>query len=274
MEVGDLPEVDRRIEEMGPLVERSGLPFCRWQLLVTRTWRSILAGDLATGERLNDEALAVASDIGAPEALGVWGAVLFDLRVQQGRVEELIDAFAQTAAENPAIPVLRVALAAGYSLVGRPDEASSLIEQDVSTGFREMPRDLTWTTAMVWAQESAVALRHQKAAAILYDLLDPFRDIVVFNNGTCYGSVARSLGRLAHFLEQPDAAQAHFRTALSINERLKAPYWIAGTLLDYAYLLRDAGKVDEAMGLVDRALEIAKTFGFAALESRATGLST
>ena len=31
MEVGDLPEVDRRIEEMGPLVERSGLPFCRWQ---------------------------------------------------------------------------------------------------------------------------------------------------------------------------------------------------------------------------------------------------
>ena len=51
MEVGDLPEVDRRIEEMGPLVERSGLPFCRWQRLVTRTWRAILAGDLATGER-------------------------------------------------------------------------------------------------------------------------------------------------------------------------------------------------------------------------------
>ena len=84
MEVGDLAEVDRRIEEMGSLVERTGLPFCRWQLLLTRTWRAILAGDLATGERLNDEALAVGSDIGAPEALGASGAVLFDLRCTAG----------------------------------------------------------------------------------------------------------------------------------------------------------------------------------------------
>jgi tetratricopeptide (TPR) repeat protein len=270
MEVGDRLEVDRRIEEMGPLVERTGLPYCRWQLLLITTWRAILAGDLATGERLNDEALVVASDIGAPEALGVWGAVLFDLRVHQGRVEELLDAFAQTAAENPAIPVLRVALAAGYCLAGRVDEATPLVEKDVSTGFAEMPRDLTWTTAMVWAQESAVALRHREAATILYNLLDPFGDIVVFNNGTCYGAVARSLGRLAHLLEQPDVAQAHFRAALSINERLNAPYWIAQTQFDYADLLRNVGKVDEAARLVDQALEIATTSGFAALESRAT----
>ena len=50
---------------------------------------------------------------------------------------------------------------------------------------------------------------------------------------------------------------------------LKAPYWIARTQLDYADLLRDVGRTDEATGLVDQALETAKTFGFAALESRA-----
>ena len=135
--------------------------------------------------------------------------MLFDLRVQQGRVEELIDAFARPRL-RPGHPCLRVALAAGYSLVGHAEEAATLVEQDVSNGFREMPRDLTWTTAMVWAQESAVALRHREAAATLYDLLDPFGEIVVFNNGTCYGSVARSLGRLTHFLDKPDAAEAHF----------------------------------------------------------------
>jgi tetratricopeptide (TPR) repeat protein len=126
---------------------------------------------------------------------------------------------------------------------------------------------------MVFAQESAVALRHQEAAAIVYDLLAPFGEFVGFNLGSCFGSVARSLGRLAHLLEQPDAAQAHFRTALSINERLKAPYWIAQTQLDYADLLQDVGKTDEAARLVDQALETAKTFGFAALESRATTFS-
>jgi hypothetical protein len=123
---------------------------------------------------------------------------------------------------------------------------------------------------MVWAQESAVALRHQQAATILYDLLGPFGDSVVFNNGTCYGSVARSLGRLAHLLEQPDAAQVHFRNALVINERLQAPYWIAQTQIDYADLLRDVGKDDEATPLVVQALETATTYGFAALENRAT----
>ena len=90
-----------------------------------------------------------------------------------------------------------------------------------------------------------------------------------FIYANCDGSLGRSLGCLAHLLQQPDAAQAHFRTALSINERLKAPYWIARTQLDYADLLRDVGKADEAARLVDQALETAKTFGFAALERRA-----
>ena len=31
-------------------------------------------------------------------------------------------------------------------------------------------------------------------------------------------------------------------TALAINERIAAPYWIARTQLDYADLLRDVGK--------------------------------
>jgi hypothetical protein len=173
MEVGDLLEVDRRIEEMGSLVERTGLPFCRWQLLLTRTWRAILAGDLATGERLNDEALAVGSDIGAPEALGAWGTVLFHTRYLQGRTEELIEPFAQTAAENPAIDVLRVALASAYCSVGRLDEAAPLFEHDAATSFTEIPRDITWTTAMNHAQESAVVLEHGEAAATIYDCSPP-----------------------------------------------------------------------------------------------------
>ena len=234
---------------------------------------SPLAGDLSTGERLNDEALVVSSEIGAPEALGTWGAVLFVIRLFQGRTEELIEAFAQTAAENPALPLLRVILASAYCSVGRNDEAAPLFEHDAATAFTEIPGDLTWTTAMIYAAESTVALRHQEAAKTLYDLLAPYGDMVVFNYGICEGAIARSLGRLAHLLGRSDAAEAHFDIALLTNERIKAPYWITRTQLDYADLLRDIGKTDEAMSFVDQALETAKTFGFAALESRATEFS-
>jgi len=199
--------------------------------------------------------------------------VLFELRLLQGRSEELIEPFAQTAAENPSIDLLRVALGAAYCFVGRIDEAKPLFSRDAATGFAEIPRDNTWTTAMTFSQESAVALEHRNAAAILYDLLTPYGNMVLFNGGGCDGAVARSLGRLAHLLDQPDAAESHFRTALAINERLKAPYWIARTQLDFADLLRDVGRADEAAQLVDQALETAKVFGFAALESRATGFS-
>jgi hypothetical protein len=122
--------------------------------------------------------------------------MLFDLRVLQGRIEEMIDPIALAAAENPAIPLLRVALTAGYCLVGRTDEAAPLFEQYVSTGFTEIPRDLSWTSAMVWAQESAVALRHRETAAILYDLLDPFAHIVGFIYANCDGSLAGASGAL------------------------------------------------------------------------------
>jgi hypothetical protein len=137
----------------------------------------------------------------------------------------------------------------------------------------EVPRDLTWTTAMIFAGESAFALRHREAATTLYDLLAPYGDMVAFNSGISQGALARRLGRMAHLLGRPNADEGHFVTALSINERLKAPYWIARTQLDYADLLRDLGKTDEARRLVNLAQGTAKTFGFAALESRAKEFS-
>ena len=59
-------------------------------------------------------------------------------------------------------------------------------------------------------------------------------------------------------------------SAVTISSGGYAPYWTARTHLDYADLLREVGRTDEATGFVDQALQTAKEFGFAALESRAT----
>ena len=204
MEVGDLLEVDRRIEEMDSLVERTGLPYCRWQLLLTRTCRAILAGDLATSERLNDEALAVGSDIGAPEALGTWGAVLFDLRLHQGRSRGADRCLRPDSRREPGHPcATSPAWRRRYCWVGRTDEAIPLFEHDVSTGFTEIPRDVTWT-AMVWC---AGERRCPRAPGGGGDPLRPPRPVRRhrgFPSGACEGAVARSLGRLAHLLGSPD----------------------------------------------------------------------
>ena len=194
------------------LVERTGLPYNRWQLLLTRGWRALLAGDLSTGERLNDEALAIASDIGAPEGLGAWGAVLFHIPFLQGRTEELIEPLPQTAAENTAIDVLRVALASAYCLLGRLDEAAPLFERDAATAFTEIPRDNTWITSMgPCPGECRCTPGIGGKLPTLYDLMLPYGEMVAFNMWDVpEGALARSLGRLAHFLGHSDMAEAHF----------------------------------------------------------------
>ena len=273
MEVGDIDEVDRRLAEMDHLVERTGLPYCRWQLLLTRTWRTVHAGDLESGERYNDEAFSLGSDIGVPEALTAYGTQLLFMRSVQGRTTELIEPIAQAAAENPAIGVLRMALASAYCSVGRLEEAAEAIAHDAKTGFADLPRDFTWVTAMAAAAEVAVALGDIHAAAILYDLLVPYRSLVIFNSGTCEGAIARPLGCLAHLLGLREQADALFREALEISERINSPYWITSTQLDYAELLYDVERVSEALDLVTRALEISQRYGFGAMTLRATALA-
>ncbi len=270
MEVAELGEADRCLEEMESILERTGLPYCRWEVLLTKAWRSLLAGDTAAAERYNDEALVVGSALGAPEALGAYGGVLFEIRFEQGRLEELIELFAQAVADNPALPVLRVAMALGYCAVGRHDEARDLFEPAVASEFADFPRDYTWTTSMVLAQETAVALEDRSAAELLYSHLLPFGHLVALTPGTIDGSLSRSLGSLARLIGRLEEAETHLQRALDVHQRIAAPYWIAHTQLDYADLLRDLGRVGEATDLVGQALETAQRIGYGALERRAT----
>ncbi len=270
MEVAELGEADRCLEEMESILERTGLPYCRWEVLLTKAWRSLLAGDTAAAERHNDEALVVGSALGAPEALGAYGGVLFEIRFEQGRLDELIDLFAQAVADNPALPVLRVAMALGYCAVGRHDEARDLFEPAVAGEFADFPRDYTWTTSMVLAQETAVALEDRAAAELLYEYLLPFGHLVALTPGTIDGSLSRSLGSLARLIGRLEEAETHLLRALDVHRRIAAPYWIAHTQLDYADVLRDLGRVGEATDLVGHALETAQRIGYGALERRAS----
>ncbi len=196
-----------------------------------------MSGDLVAAEASNEATLEIGARIDAPGALAAYGAVLFEIRHHQGRLDEIADLFTQAAADNPAIAALRAAVVSMYCALGRLDEARVLFEPDVANGFVDFPRDIVWTTAITLCADNGVDLGHRQAAQVLYDRLRPFRDLVAFNNGTVEGAISRSMGRLAHLLGRHEDAETLFRAALSMNERIEAPYWIARTKLDYADLL-------------------------------------
>ena len=275
LESGDLGEADRQLSEMQTLVHQTGIPVYEWDWEIHRSCRLCLSGDLAAAEASNDTALEIGARIDAPQAMAAYGSVLFVMRNQQGRLDEIADLFTQAAADNPALSVLRAAVVAMNCALGRLDEARVLFELDAANGFVDFSRDQVWTTAMVLCADSAVDLVDKQAARVLYDEMHPFLELVAFNHGTVEGALSRPLGRLAHLLGHHDDAESLFQAALSINERIEAPYWIARTKLDYADLLVDRAQSDEvvkAKEIVRQALAAAHEHGFGALERRANAL--
>ncbi len=144
-----------------------------------------------------------------------------------------------------------------------------MFEPAAASDFADFPRDYTWTTCVVLAQEIAVALEDRGAAELLYGQLLPFGHLVALTPGTIDGSLSRSLGSLARLTGRLDEAETHLLRALDVHRRMAAPYWIAHTQLDYADVLRDLGRVEEATDLVGQALEAAQRVGYGALERRA-----
>jgi len=125
-----------------------------------------------------------------------------------------------------------------------------------------------WLQIVCLWSESAFLLQRREVAADLYSRLVPFADQFYCTGAHDIGAVARYLGHLAHLLERPYDAEAHYRRALYLHESMRAPYWIARTQLDLADLLTQTHP-DEARQLVEQASTTAAAYGYDGLTRRA-----
>jgi hypothetical protein len=117
----------------------------------------------------------------------------------------------------------------------------------------------------------AVALGDRDAAERILRRLEPYANQNAAVAGVCAGSVSRGIARLQALLGRDDIADAAFAYALEHNRRLRAPFWIAHTELDYAQALsvRSGAAGDQVAHLIQSALDAAREYGFAGLERRA-----
>jgi tetratricopeptide (TPR) repeat protein len=277
LEAGDIVEVDERLNDMAVIVEATSLPYLRVLLLLSRHWRLLLAGRTDDAEAAANEVLDLGNRIGLAETFGLYGAQLFRIRHEQGRLNEIVEFFAQAAADNPTLPSLRASLTDLYCQLGRYDDARQLFRHDAGNEFADFAFDLVWLTGIVRCADNAATLGDERAAASLYARLSPFSHMIAANPATLAGAVARPLGRLAALLGHSDEAEMLLRRALATHERLNAPYWTALTLLDLADLLRSRANPSdgrEAADAVAHAQEIAVARGYAGLRRRVDALAS
>ena len=238
-ESGDIDEMDRCLEIMGPLAERLDQPILSWIDAYYRSTRAQIAGDIEMAERMATLALQIGTDSGQPDATMFFGSQVVVINLQRGTVGELIPLIEQLVADGGSIAnVYTATLALALADADRTDEARQLLEGFATRGF-DLPEDGVWLTAMVDYAFAAIACRDRTYAGPLFDRLAPWADQLCVTPVTALGPVSQYLGGLAGVLGRYDEADSYFAQASRFNARAGAECFAAQTDLLWGKMLAE-----------------------------------
>jgi DNA-binding SARP family transcriptional activator/tetratricopeptide (TPR) repeat protein len=226
IELGDRAGVDAALEQARMDAERLAHPYWSW---ATTSWRGLLAvidGRFEAAESLAFDAFAHQAPSEHPEAAAALGVNLVDIRLFQGRADEVLELLRDAADQNPHIPAYRAVLALCRTDAGDLKGARSAYEQLAARDF-ELPPDSNWLLAIAVLADTAASLGDRAGARTLTKLLEPYADRHVVLNcfgggGAYWGPVEHHLGRLAATLGRGAEARAHLERAILACEAMGA----------------------------------------------------
>jgi hypothetical protein len=172
-------------------------------------------------------------------------------------------------------PAIRGTLALRKALSGEKSEARREFEALAVRDFADHPRDEHWLMGMGVMAQLACALEDTERAAVLYELLEPYADLMMIHDllRESSGSTAAVLGNLATFLGRHGEGQTHFEHAIAKEKAAGERPQLLLTKASYASLLhqRDgAGDAQRSRALIDEVKTGWRTLGIrAAVQTRA-----
>jgi tetratricopeptide (TPR) repeat protein len=272
IESGELERAEKAGKRMVAISERLGEPTMHWQVAVSvRGGVAMLRGDLAEAERCAELALQLGTDAGEPDRFMIHGAQIIFLRVLQGRAGEVVALLEQGVRANPLIPAWKAALAWTLCWLGRGDEAAAIVAAAARDRFAHVPWELGRMPALALYADAAAQAGVNHAAEILYELIEPWADQVVWNGTIACGHARTYLGLLAAALGWYERADEHFARAIEIQEGGML-VWVARAHLGWAESLATCGERERAHEHAATALALSRKYGYGFLEPRAAGI--
>jgi hypothetical protein len=107
---------------------------------------------------------------------------------------------------------------------------------------------------------------------MLYELIGPHADQVVWNGGVSFGHARTYTAMLAATLGRHGHADADFAFACEFHHRHGVQAWEARSELGWAEALTERGELDRAREHAARALELSRDHGYGAFEPRAAAI--
>ena len=270
IETGDTDEADRWTDEAVRAAEATGQPALRCRAAGRPVARLLRQGRLDQAEALTNTVTETALAIGEPGFAHARASVLMEIRRRQGRLEEALETALPFFGDGPAAPGFTWVLLL-YAELGRDAEVQARIAAGGPGWLTDFAYNQTWLSNLVSCGAACTLLDLQNETDTIYQKLLPWNDQVVFTGWMAQGPVAYHLGELAAARDRLNDADAHFRHAVGISERMQDVYWLAASQLGWAQSLLPR-RPDPARAFLDAALASARQHGFKAIETRATRL--
>ncbi|WP_027798032.1 AAA family ATPase [Paraburkholderia dilworthii] len=246
LEIGAVERFESALERYRQIAT-SGQHFVdKWCVTGAQAMRAILVGDFAVAEHKARESLKMAQSVDAKLATGVYGMQMFSIRREQGRLAEVAPLFKRFVDEHSEDAAWRPGLMLICSDLGFEAQARDNLER-LAESESSIPVDSKRLVTLTYLAEVAARLHDVGHAEQIYARLLPFGDQVVtvpvFT--LCCGSAARHLGMLAGTLGDWSAAEEHFEYALCMDERLRAPPWLAHSRHEFALMLAARNRIED-----------------------------
>lgn len=229
---------------------------------------ALLRGEWADLEARIEQLLEIGTKTRSGDADGVYGAQMFALNRDLGRLHDLaphIREIAVSGSKRMWEPGLMLICAE----VGLHVEARALFERLVDRDCRAISRDDMYVACLVFCAQTCCALGDTQRADSLYRLLLPYaRQTANHPTAVCFGSTELYLGMLAHTANHSEVAREHFGNAVSLNRAMRAWPYLARTLHRFgAFLLARPTQPERQAGFLQlrEAEELARRLGMARL---------
>jgi DNA-binding SARP family transcriptional activator len=268
-ELNEFDTVRERTARFTSIADDLRQPSQRWFARAATALLALHEGRFGDVETLVDDAYELGTRSEPVLAAAAYAIQLYQLRREQARAEEAYSPLARVAAESPARPFFRCALAALAADTGRVAEARRIFEELAPNGFEIVPRDNEWLLSGAFLVEACEALGDATRASVLYEALLPLSDRSTANvpEGVA-GAMARYLGILAAMLGREDEAVSHYRSAIAIDTSSGGRPWVAYAQAELAKLLQRLGDTAEAPALRDVAAATVAELGMSRLAVR------
>jgi DNA-binding CsgD family transcriptional regulator len=277
MVLGETRACARELAEYVLLANKFRQRFYQYHFTSVSAALAVFEGRFDEGEKQARAALDMSAGLAGLDGPGIYGIQMFMMARERGQLKQLAPLIKHFSQSTSAAATWLPALALAYAEIDQLDDARTLFDSLSQGDFRSVPRDSLWQTCLTYLSIVCWRLQNAERARFLYHCLLPSAGLNIVTGSTilCCGPTDLYLGMLATTYGDLPAAEQHFSAAAQACAAQGGRPWLAHSQMHWAALLVSRGQgsdPEQALELIENALETCKVLNMPALAERITSL--